>query len=256
VPRHSLEDLVRELTALLARLPVVIPDDLSSRKRLALRLSVLAAAQTARHFAQRLDPVSHPEAVFDPADPNQMGRFIADALLARERFPLEDLRRFYGSGVYAIYYDGDFPAYQPLRSTDTPIYVGKVDPAVPMAATPVEQGRKLWDRLIRDHARSISRVENLSLDAFSCRYLVVVSAWQMTAETHLINRFRPVWNEPICIGFGKHGDKAETRANTRSAWDELHPGRPWAGHGNKPNARPPERIMLDIAEHFTKFPPG
>lgn len=254
MPRHFLEDLVHELTTLVARLPVDIPRDLPRRKNPVLRSAALAAARSIAEFARRLDPIAQPDAVFDPADPNQMGRLIANTLLERERFALDSLCQFYGSGVYALYYDGDFQAYQPLRGTETPIYVGKVDPAVPMAATPVEQETRLWDRL-RDHARSIRRVNNLSLDAFSCRYLVVVSAWQVTAETHLISRFRPVWNDPICIGFGKHGDKVETRANTRSPWDELHPGRPWAGQGNRPNPRSPERIMLDIAEHFKKYPP-
>lgn len=43
-----------------------------------------------------------------------------------------DLSPFKGAGIYAIYYEGDFPPYAPIsRKTETeiPIYVGKAVPA-------------------------------------------------------------------------------------------------------------------------------
>ncbi|MBM4094762.1 MAG: Eco29kI family restriction endonuclease [Planctomycetes bacterium] len=58
-----------------------------------------------------------------------MGTLIANTLLAQPRRPLKDVPRFYGSGVYALYYRGDFDAYRPIANTETPIYVGKADPA-------------------------------------------------------------------------------------------------------------------------------
>jgi hypothetical protein len=166
------------------------------------------------------------------------------------------LPRFYGSGVYALYYDGHFPAYAPLIGSDTPIYLGKVDPASADAQSPQEQGDKLWQRLVKDHLRSIDAAENLDAGDFTCRSLVVKSAWQSTAELYLIDRFKPVWNKEagVCFGIGKHGDRAATRTNIRSPWDELHPGRRLASD-QPPNPRGADGIAEDIAEHFKKHSP-
>ena len=82
-------------------------------------------------------------------------------LLLQDRLPLESFKdkKFYGSGIYAIYYEGDFAPYLPLSQTETPIYVGKADPAIPGAPTPRLQGIKLADRL-NEHAKSILKAEN------------------------------------------------------------------------------------------------
>ncbi|NEK66135.1 MAG: Eco29kI family restriction endonuclease, partial [Xanthomonas perforans] len=53
---------------------------------------------------------------------------MALALVAQDRVPLARIARTYGSGVYAIYYHGDHPAYAAVSGTETPIYVGKADP--------------------------------------------------------------------------------------------------------------------------------
>lgn len=121
------------------------------------------------------------------------------------------------------------------------------------AVSVVEQG----DRL-RDHAKSIRSAENLRVEDFDCRYLVVKSAWQNTAETYLIQRFRPVWNNEvgICYGFGKHGDDPRTRGNQRSPWDTIHPGRPWATRvGNRPNDLTAQDILARIVRHYVDSPP-
>lgn len=125
------------------------------------------------------------------------------------------------------------------------------------ALTPQEQGLRLFNR-IRDHNRSLASVENLKLEDFDCRYLVVRSAWVETAEDLLIDWFKPVWNNElkVCYGFGKHGDSAGTRSNERSPWDTLHPGRPWAKSAdNTPNKKSIVQIKADIAGHFKKYPP-
>ena len=100
--------------------------------------------------------------------------------------------------------------------------------------------------------------QNLNVADFECRYLVVKSAWQNTAETYLINGFMPVWNDEvgICFGIGKHGDSAATRKNTRSPWDTLHPGRKWAGtDNNTPNPMSSDEIKTQIANHYLNHPP-
>lgn len=126
------------------------------------------------------------------------------------------------------------------------------------ATTARNQGQTLWKRLVQDHLRSITQADNLNVDDFDCRHLVVRSAWQATAEDYLIDRFKPIWNNQakVCFGFGKHGDNAATRRNTVSPWDTLHPGRPWATGGrNRPNPKTPADIERDIAEHFRENSP-
>lgn len=241
---------------------------LSAARRSDLLELIAAAVAELQALAVALDPVKRPPAVFDPSDPQQMGRMIAQALLSRPREPLRSIEKFYGSGVYAIYYNGAFGAYQPVAGKDWPVYVGKADPEVHHAVTEVEQGLTLYRRLHGDHVRSIGKVEAygrankraeyLELDDCECRYLVVKSAWQTTAEAILIQQFRPVWNDEmgICYGFGKHGDSAKTRSNERSPWDTLHPGREWAlADDNKPNRLSAEQIKGRIAEHYRKHPP-
>lgn len=58
-----------------------------------------------------------------------IGKLIADTLVVQPRHKLSEVGKFYGSGVYAIYYTGSFPAYDLITGTDKPIYVGKADPA-------------------------------------------------------------------------------------------------------------------------------
>ena len=74
----------------------------------------------------------------------------------------------------------------------------------------------------------------------------------------MIDLFKPIWNSEIniCYGFGKHGDDPGTRANLRSPWDTLHPGRDWAHRDPKmKDARAAKRILEDIREHLAKYPP-
>ena len=61
-----------------------------------------------------LDPVKHPGFVFDPSNPNVAGRIVGITMIAQTRKPLGSVERFYGSGVYAIYYSGGFAAYKAI----------------------------------------------------------------------------------------------------------------------------------------------
>lgn len=87
-----------------------------------------------------------PRATFDPADPKAIGRMVSIALLAQPLIALEDIQPAYGSGVYAIYYRGEHPLYASISGSETPIYVGKADPANHDASTAREQGAKLTAR--------------------------------------------------------------------------------------------------------------
>ncbi|MGQ0567125.1 MAG: Eco29kI family restriction endonuclease [Gemmobacter sp.] len=199
-------------------------------------------------IGRSVDHVGLPDAFFDPTDPRLIGYFVALALIAQGRKPLADLGRFYGSGVYAIYYVGDVPLYQPIANTETPIYVGKADPDG-QPRTVVEQGTKLVDRL-NEHAKNIDKVEGIEIRDFEYRALAVQSGYQAAAEAHLIKLFRPVWNNEtkILFGIGKHGDASSTRANNKSPWDTVHPGRAWAA-GN-PEGKTTDAIQADVERHF------
>lgn len=203
-------------------------------------------------LTREIDPIRLPEAVFDPSDPKIVGRFVALAMVAQERRPLSGVERFYGAGVYAIYYRGAFAPYQPISGTETPLYVGKADPQKG-ARTPMEQGDKLSGRL-NEHRKNIERADNVNIADFDYRALVVQSGWQTAAEAYLIHLFRPVWNSEVGIlyGLGKHGDAASTRANKRSPWDTMHPGRKWAADESLVDARTVQQIEDDLRDHFAK----
>lgn len=251
------DQIAEALQSLLSAVPVGTPDttNLDSRRAKRLVAEIRAAIDRLTDFAHAIDPIRQPPMVLDPYQPEVLGRLIGETMLEQPRQSVSTLHDFYGSGVYALYYRGAHRAYRAIRNRDTPIYVGKADPPTPLASSPVSQGPKLAGRL-GEHAKSIRAAENLRIDDFDCRFLVVKSGLQKAAEDFLLNRFKPVWNQSICKGFGKHGDDPGRRSNTRSEWDTLHPGRPWAARaGNRPNPKSPDQIIADVARHFEQVPP-
>ncbi len=228
---------------------------LSAHARRKIHEHIKTIQQSLDTLTREIDPIHQPDAVFDPSEPKVIGRFVALALVAQPKRPLISLERFYGSGVYAIYYRGDLPSYRPISGTETPIYVGKADPAVSTAKTPAEQGDKLSGRL-REHTRNIRKVENLNIQDFDYRALVVQSGWQAAAENYLIRLFSPIWNKEtrLIFGVGKHGDAALTRSNKRSPWDILHPGRTWASSELLENSKTDLEISTSLATHFSTIP--
>jgi hypothetical protein len=253
----DIDALTKAIAVLLRALPdsLAVADAGTGRVK-TLRKRVEELISRLQPLAEQLDPILRPPFVFDPSNPEIIGRIIGQTLLEQSRQPLATTPRFYGSGVYALYYRGSFPAYKPIRGKETPIYVGKADPPSAEARTYRQQGPRLAGRLA-EHAKSIRAASTtLQLDDFDCRFLVVQSGWQRSAENYLEDLFNPIWNSEICYGFGKHGDAPETRKNTRSPWDSLHPGRPWATKaGNKPNPLSNQQIIDQIAEHFLRHPP-
>lgn len=224
---------------------------LSPKKRGLINADVRETMDRLNDVLRRIDPIRQPSSIFDPGNPKVVGAFIALAMVAQPRFPLKDVESYYGSGVYAIYYKGNFEAYIPISGSETPIYVGQAAPALSNARTSIDQGDRLARRL-RDHYKSVSKAAGtLSVDDFEYRSLVVQSGWETAAEDYLINLFKPIWNNEtdIVFGLGKHGDAATTRGNRRSPWDTLHPGRKWA-ENIKEDARSIERIKDDLAKHF------
>jgi hypothetical protein len=77
------------------------------------------------------------------------------------------------------------------------------------------------------------------------------------AEKHLIHTFWPIWNSETkaCWGLSKHGDAAKTRANKRSPWDVVHPGRAWALDKSLADSLTPDQIAARIEATLDKVPP-
>lgn len=255
---ENLERLTTELKKLSDSLSEEAPPVLPTARATRIRNTITEAYVKLRKLVEDLDPVRPAEFVFDPSNPNVVGRFVGITMIAQPRKPLEMVHRFYGSGVYAVYYKGNFHAYKPLSRREHPIYVGKADPADSAAKTAFEQGERLSSRL-HDHRRNISKVgDTLRLEDFEYRALVVQSGWQDAAERYLIDLFKPIWNNEIsiCYGFGKHGDDPDTRANLRSPWDTLHPGREWAHRDiSMKDKKPRDQIIKEITKHLQQNVP-
>jgi len=254
------EALDREVAAIREKIALVLESTriapLSSTERRKIDRQVRTLIGDLESLLGQIDPVAMPPALFDPSNPKIVGRFTALALVAQPKRPLADITRFYGSGVYALYYRGRHPLYESVSGSETPIYVGKAGPALQGAQTARDQGERLAARL-NDHRKNIAKATStLDLADFEARFLVVQSGWETAAEDYLIHLFRPIWNSEtnILYGLGKHGDSAVIRANKRSPWDTLHPGRTWAVDTEE-DARSLDRISEDVKVHFGEHPP-
>lgn len=174
---------------------------------------------------------------YNPLEKVNLGISVAEAMLSQPVHPLGDIPLFSGAGIYAIYYRGAHPAYGKLAAINasqgptSPIYVGKAIPEGGRkgggGVTRLKAGasKALFKRL-GEHAESI-RATQLSIEDFSCRYLVVDDIWIPLGESLLIAKFSPVWNL-LVDGFGNH-DPGNGRYNGLvPKWDVLHPGRAWA----------------------------
>lgn len=174
---------------------------------------------------------------FNPLDKKNLGASVAEALVSQKAHPLRKLHSFMGTGIYAIYYHGSHKAYGPISGPNQlskgkpiiPMYVGK---AVPQGArkgkvlTDPTRSKALFSRLT-EHAESISATANLSVDDFTCRYLVVDEIWIPLGESLMIAKFSPLWNL-LVDGFGNHDPGKGRYEGLQPRWDVLHPGRAWA----------------------------
>lgn len=256
------QDKVEQLAAQLKRISDLIsaekPSEIPASSAKRVRKTISEVYDKLGGLIADLDPIKRPDFVFDPSNPNVVGRIVGIAMIAQPRKPLARVERFYGSGIYAIYYNGGFKAYTKIAKHEHPIYVGKADPADPTSKTITGQGERLSNRL-NDHCRNIEKARTtLRIEDFEYRALVVQSGWQTAAEDYLIHLFKPIWNSEvgICYGFGKHGDDPQTRANQRSPWDTLHPGREWAHRDkNMKDAKSGNRITGEIQNHLAEYPP-
>ncbi|HEX5057637.1 MAG TPA: Eco29kI family restriction endonuclease [Gammaproteobacteria bacterium] len=172
---------------------------------------------------------------YNPLDKTNLGVSVAEAMLEQSVGLLPPPEPFFGAGIYAIYYSGNFPLYAELAEYNKndvyqwPIYVGK---AVPAGARKggfglgADPGQALYKRLV-EHSVTIEQAKNIELLDFKCRFLVVDDIWIPLAESLLIEMFSPLWNRKI-DGFGNHDPGKGRYQQQKSPWDTIHPGRPWA----------------------------
>ena len=140
--------------------------------------------------------------------------------------------KFEGSGVYALYYSGDFELYARIanKNHNIPIYIGKaVPPGWRTARTRKTDAPALYRRL-REHYRNLKQANNLEIDDFECRFMIldgIESDLVVPIEAELIRTHKPLWNSVI-DGFGNHDPGSGRYNQAKSEWDVLHPGRRWA----------------------------
>jgi hypothetical protein len=206
--------------------------------------------------------------IFNPLDKKNLGLSVADALMAENIEPLEELQPFKGAGIYALYYRGEFFAYAPLAASNReeftrPIYVGK---AVPAGARKGGFGlgiepRFVLFRRLRENAEAIRQVEvfaeekgqtgQIKLRDFFCRYLLVDDIWIPLGESMMIERHHPLWNKVI-DGFGNHDPGKGRYEQQCSPWDTLHVGRDWAAKC-QPYSRTIKQILESVDTHFAQW---
>ena len=172
---------------------------------------------------------------------NDFAEIIKDTIRFFNGTPVHKLpppENFIGAGVYALYYIGRSPYYKSLYSQNRlsftqPIYVGKAVPRGWRQARVQEASNELYARL-SEHHNSINSANNLNIDDFYCRFMILEAAsvdMIGTVEAALIRQYHPVWNS--CInGFGNHDPGSGRYDQAKSDWDILHPGRTWADRLN------------------------
>ena len=189
---------------------------------------------------------------------------LTPAVDAFDRSPLVDFPppNFRGTGIYGLYYFGDYSLYQPLVSAVKkghliPIYVGKAVPAGARQAKNITsdiESSALYGSL-RDHYRSIRGIANLKTEDFKCKFLVMVgSSEDMTpaAEAAVIRKYNPLWNSVI-DGFGNHTPGRRRFDQQLSGWDTLHFGRTWAKELRGGYRVTPDQLVERVEQHLVQL---
>ncbi len=191
--------------------------------------------------------------IYNPLDIDSIGESIVRTIIEKPCNNLSDLKPFMGIGTYIIYYIGEFEVYKNIRAKninnkfDQPIYVGKAVSAGSRKGGKVSKPKyELYNRL-KEHADSIKIVENLDINDFYYRYLLVDNIWISLGESMLITKYKPLWNVVI-DGFGNHAPGKGRSGSIKSLWDTLHPGRKWSINLKNHN-KTIEQIKEDIEKY-------
>lgn len=163
--------------------------------------------------------------------------------------------QFIGAGVYGLYYIGTYEPYAGLSDPkcSRPIYIGKAVPPGWRTARITESETPDLYRRLGEHARSIQQTNNLRIENFRCRLMILTqSDLIVPVEAKLIRTHEPLWNT-VVDGFGNHDPGAGRTNQARSEWDVLHPGRAWA---ERLTGKPPqlEQVLTNIRAFLTGSP--
>jgi hypothetical protein len=108
---HPAEHLSAKILELADEIESAYPSSGDAKKARQFHARILQAYSRLKSTVESLDPINQPSFVFEPSNPNLAGKIAGLALIAQPRQKLTQIARVYGSGVYAIYYNGDFEAY-------------------------------------------------------------------------------------------------------------------------------------------------
>lgn len=197
---------------------------------------------------------------YNPLDKLNLAKSIETEIVSRDVDRLGMDQAIVGAGVYVIYYRGDFEAYLPISAANAahwekPIYVGKAIPKGGrkggISRDARASGAALSSR-VRKHAESIRATNNLNIDDFVFRYLILDDIWIPLGENVLIETFKPLWNVAL-EGFGINDPGRGRLSQKRSPWDVLHPGRGYAARliGGGPEI---SAVLARIEDHFAGRP--
>jgi hypothetical protein len=192
-------------------------------------------------------------APFNPLDKRALARSVEMELLEQELKRLDQVPKFYGAGIYVLYYYGSNSLYLPISGTGMPIYVGKAVPAGARKALTddTKVGTPLWSR-IDEHRESVAYASDLGAAEFRVRYLVADELFIPLAETLMIRTFKPVWNQ-VVDGFGNHDPGRGRYEGKMPDWDTLHPGRPWASRIRGEGRFSREQLIERVRVHFERL---
>lgn len=166
---------------------------------------------------------------------------------------------FRGTGVYALYYSGDFAVYSALAEVNRvvsrwPIYVGKAVPPGRRTGRTTGSGAPQLYRRLQEHMRSIESGEGLRVSDFRCRFMILEGSLVdliVPIESALIRKYEPLWNS-VVDGFGNHDPGSGRYNQSPSEWDVLHPGRSWVSKltGELPDK---EELVVKVQRHLARL---
>jgi hypothetical protein len=197
------------------------------------------------------------ERPYNPLAKRSLAESIARSILESQVYPLSDTAHLVGAGVYILYYTGPLDWYALIAAANRggafvkPIYIGKAIPKGGrkggFAEDAAAKGTALRDRL-GQHLSSVSEVHNLEAADFYYRYLMVDDIWIPLGENMLIEEFKPAWNRVI-DGFGNKDPGERRKAQYRSPWDVIHPGRQFADKLAQ-HPKSAHAILAELAAYF------
>lgn len=132
-------------------------------------------------------------APYDPLDLRTLAESMVKVVLEQRIYPLAGVPSFEGTGVYVIYYTGDYEPYKSIaqknkrRKWNQPIYVGEAArkggrKGGVLALGPA--GKVLLSRL-KNHGDSVRGAKNLKVEDFFCCYLVLKDFFNPLCESFL-----------------------------------------------------------------------